>query len=73
MTTFTFVHVVLSLVRICSGFVVMFGLFADKRLDGWTALCLASTVATSVSGASTASYPPRQCPYHRAVLVISIS
>jgi hypothetical protein len=50
MTTFTFVHVALSLVGICSGFVVIFGLLAGKRLDGWTALFLASTVATSVTG-----------------------
>ena len=50
MTTFTFVHVVLSLIGIFSGFVVMFGLFAAKRLDGWTAIFLASTVATSVTG-----------------------
>src|SRR6267143_1987067 len=50
MTTFTFVHVVLSLIGIFSGFVVVFGLLAGKRLDGWTALFLVSTVATSVTG-----------------------
>ena len=49
-TTFTFVHVVLSLVGIFSGFVVLFGLIAGKRLDGWTAFFLATTVATSVTG-----------------------
>src|SRR5882757_6727173 len=50
MTTFTFVHVVLSLIGIFSGFVVVFGLLAGKRLDGWTAIFLVSTVATSVTG-----------------------
>jgi hypothetical protein len=50
MTTFTFVHVVLSLIGIFSGFVVVFGLLAGKRLDGWTAPFLVSTVATSVTG-----------------------
>src|SRR6202521_1743052 len=50
MTTFTFVHVVLSLIGIFSGFVVVFGLLAGKRLDGWTALFLVTTVATSVTG-----------------------
>jgi hypothetical protein len=50
MTTLTFVHVALSLIGICSGFVVVFGLLAAKRLDGWTALFLASTVATSATG-----------------------
>lgn len=50
LATYTFVHVLLSLVGIGSGFVVMSGLLAAKRLDGWTALFLASTVATSVTG-----------------------
>ncbi len=50
MTTFTFVHVVLSLIGILSGFVVVFGLLAGKRLDGWTALFLVTTVLTSVTG-----------------------
>jgi len=36
MTTFTFVHVLLSLIGIFSGFVVVFGLLVAKRLDGWT-------------------------------------
>jgi hypothetical protein len=48
--TFTLIHVVISLVGIGSGFVVMFGLLAGKLLNGWTALFLASTVATSVTG-----------------------
>jgi hypothetical protein len=50
MTTLTFVHVVLSLIGIFSGFVVVFGLFAAKRLDGWTALFLVTTALTSVTG-----------------------
>lgn len=50
MTTFTFVHVAISLVGILSGLVVAFGLLGAKRLDGWTAVFLASTVATSVTG-----------------------
>src|SRR5262245_33243983 len=48
--TLTFVHVVISLAGIGSGFVVMFGLLKGKRLDGWTAVFLATTVATSVTG-----------------------
>ena len=48
--TFTIVHVVLSLVGIGSGFVVLYGLLTRKRLERWTALFLASTVATSVTG-----------------------
>src|SRR3984893_2286825 len=49
-TTFTFVHVVISLAGILSGLVVLFGLIAGKRLDGWTALFLVTTAATSVTG-----------------------
>ena len=49
-STFTFVHVLLSLVGIGSGGIVLFGLLTGKRLNGWTALFLASTVATSVTG-----------------------
>jgi len=50
LSTFTTVHVVLSLVGIFSGFVVLIGLLGGKRLDGWTALFLATTVATSATG-----------------------
>lgn len=49
-STFTFVHVQLSLAGIGSGLVVVFGLLTGKRLDGWTGLFLATTVATSVTG-----------------------
>ncbi len=50
LSAFTFFHVVLSLIGIGSGFVVVYGLLASKRLDGWTALFLSTTVATSVTG-----------------------
>ena len=50
MTTFTKVHVVISLIAIFAGFVVAFGLLTSKRLDGWTALFLVMTLLTSVTG-----------------------
>ena len=50
LATYTLVHVLISLVGIASGLVVLFGLVAAKRLEGWTALFLATTVATSVTG-----------------------
>jgi hypothetical protein len=50
MTTSVLIHVVISLVGIVSGFVVLFGLIAGKRLDGWTSLFLTSTVLTSATG-----------------------
>jgi hypothetical protein len=49
-STFTLLHVVLSLVGIFTGFVVVFGMLSSKTLDGWTALFLATTVSTSVTG-----------------------
>ena len=50
LTAFTFFHVALSLAGIFSGFVVVRGMLSAKRFDGWTALFLATTVATSVTG-----------------------
>jgi hypothetical protein len=49
-TTFTLIHVVLSLVGIVTGLVVAGGLAARRRLDGWTGLFLATTVLTNVTG-----------------------
>jgi hypothetical protein len=48
--TFTIVHITISLAAIISGFVVLFGMISDKRLDRWTAFFSATTVATSVTG-----------------------
>jgi hypothetical protein len=50
LSPFTVVHVLLSLIGILSGLVVLYGLLAAKRLDGWTLLFLATTAATSVTG-----------------------
>src|SRR3954465_2504912 len=50
LTTFTIVHVIISLIGIGSGFVVASGLLTAKRLDAWTAVFLASTLLTSVTG-----------------------
>ena len=50
MTTFTFVHVLLSLIGIVSGFVVAIGLLKSERREGWTVIFLVSTLTTSVTG-----------------------
>lgn len=50
LSTYTFIHVVISLIGILSGFVVMFGLLAANRLGTWTAIFLVTTLATSVTG-----------------------
>src|SRR6266571_4340201 len=50
LTTFTLLHVVVSLVGIFAGCVVAGGLVAGRRLDGWTGVFLVTTIATSVTG-----------------------
>jgi hypothetical protein len=49
-TTFTSLHVVLSLIGIASGIIVLLGMLGAKRLDGWTGLFLATTTLTSLTG-----------------------
>lgn len=49
-STFTLVHVVLSLLGIFTGLVAVGGLLAGRRLDGWIVAFLATTTATSVTG-----------------------
>ena len=48
--TLTKIHVVISLIGILTGVVVLIGLISGRRLNGWTAWFLASTVATSATG-----------------------
>jgi hypothetical protein len=48
--TFTLLHVALSLIGIATGFLVVGGMLAGQRFDGWTALFLSSTVLTSMTG-----------------------
>lgn len=47
---FTLIHVVISVLGIVAGLVVLGGLMAGARLEAWTALFLAATLYTSVSG-----------------------
>jgi len=47
---YTIIHTLISLVAIFTGLVVLFGLLADKRLDGWTKWFLIAAVATTVTG-----------------------
>jgi hypothetical protein len=49
-STFTLVHVLLSLAGIGSGLIVMLALRAGRPREGWTAIFLATTVATSATG-----------------------
>ena len=62
MSTLTLVHTALSIVALVSGVIVVLGLLASKSLDGWTALYLATAVATSATGFGFAS--PSFMPSH---------
>jgi len=50
LSAFTTLHVVLSLIGIVSGFVVLAQMLGSRLQKGWTALFLATTVLTSVTG-----------------------
>jgi len=47
---YTIIHTLISLVAIFTGFVVLFGMLAGNRLDGWTKWFLITAVATTVTG-----------------------
>ena len=49
-STFTLVHVVISLAGLGSGFIVAYGLLTARRLEAWTALFLATTILTCLTG-----------------------
>ena len=48
--TFTLAHVVISLVGILAGLVVLAGMLTANPMEGWTAIFMCATVATSVTG-----------------------
>jgi len=50
MSTYTLLHVALSLVGIGAGVVVLAGMLISNRRAGWTVIFLAATVATSITG-----------------------
>ena len=50
LSTFTTLHVIISLIGIVTGLVVVTGFVSGKRPETWTEVFLASTVLTSVTG-----------------------
>jgi hypothetical protein len=50
LSTFTTVHVIISLIGIVAGILVMFGLLGSRRMPGMTALFLLFTILTSATG-----------------------
>jgi uncharacterized membrane protein SirB2 len=74
-STFTIVHVALSLVGIVSGLLVLIGMFDAKRRPGWTALFLVTTILTSVSGFffPSASFGPSHMVGVISLVVLSVA
>jgi hypothetical protein len=50
LSTYTTVHVILSLIAIFTGFLVVFGLFASRKMGGMTAIFLLTAILTSAGG-----------------------
>jgi len=69
LSTFTLLHVALSLVGIAAGLVVLAGMLRSNGLPGWTAVFLATTVLTSVTGFF---FPSEQIKPSHIVGVISL-
>jgi len=63
------IHVVLSLIGIATGLVVLYGLLAGSSFGSWTAVFLATTILTSVTGFPL---PPFGFDPPRVVGVISL-
>jgi len=47
---YTIIHTLISLVAIFTGLVVVLGMLAGNRLDGWTKWFLSTAVATTITG-----------------------
>jgi hypothetical protein len=69
LSTFTFVHVLLSLVALFAGFVVIGGLMGGAWFSGWIATFLVTTVLTNVTGFG---FPSTQILPSHVVAVISL-
>jgi hypothetical protein len=67
---FVQIHVIVSLIGIASGLVVLYGLLVGKPSGAWTALFLATTILTSLTGFPL---PPFGFDPARALGVISIA
>ena len=50
LSTFTMLHVIISLIAIVSGIIVMFGLLGSNLMSGLTAIFLFFTILTSATG-----------------------
>jgi hypothetical protein len=47
---YTIIHTLISVIAICTGLIVLFGMIGGDRLDGWTKWFLSTAVATTITG-----------------------
>jgi hypothetical protein len=50
LSTYTIIHVIISLIAIAAGFIAVSGMLQNNRMARWTATFLVMTVLTSVTG-----------------------
>src|SRR5256885_750049 len=50
LSTYTIIHVIISLIAIATGFITVFGMLTGDRMARWTAIFLIMTILTSVTG-----------------------
>ena len=50
LSTYTTIHVIISLIAIAAGFIAVFEMIANKSLGIWNTIFLWTTIATSVTG-----------------------
>ena len=50
LSTYTIIHVIISLIAIVAGFIAVFGMLTGDRMASWTAIFLGTTILTSVTG-----------------------
>ena len=50
LSTYTLIHVIISLIAIAAGFIAVFGMLTGDRMERWTAIFLVTTILTSVTG-----------------------
>jgi hypothetical protein len=50
LSTYTILHVILSLIGIGTGFIVLFGLISGRLLSPWNIVFLVTTILTSLTG-----------------------
>ena len=50
LSTYTTIHVIISLIAIAAGFITVFGMLTGNRMARWTAVFLVLTILTSVTG-----------------------